>query len=122
MPGLRPSPGNTRLSVDHDHAIANWPIECKKIHNQLWWATPANISNPNSALSFSCDARTKPLARAAVKAILLRISTRGILCWGCNAGLQKFQDDPIRLHKAAEYLDEYYEFLNGTKDSRNGFK
>lgn len=30
--------------------------------------------------------------------------TRGILCWKCNKGLGGFQDDPVLLDRALEYL------------------
>lgn len=30
---------------------------------------------------------------------------RGILCWYCNAGLQRYDDNPVLLRRAADYLD-----------------
>ena len=30
---------------------------------------------------------------------------RGLLCANCNRGLRWFYDDPVKLRKAAEYLD-----------------
>lgn len=32
--------------------------------------------------------------------------TRGLVCWECNRGLAVFRDDPARLRRAADYLDE----------------
>lgn len=30
---------------------------------------------------------------------------RGLLCWRCNTGLQKFSDESVRMRKAAEYIE-----------------
>ena len=112
------SPGTNSLHVDHDHAIAGWKILSTKIADKIWEAWP---ENGTGRLAFKARGRTKPEARRNVKLILKRLSVRGILCWGCNAGLKKYQDDPIRIHKVAEYLDEYYAFVVGDINTRNGF-
>lgn len=31
---------------------------------------------------------------------------RGLLCWRCNASLQKFRDNPVLMRKAADYVEQ----------------
>ena len=112
-------PGARSLHIDHYHEIANWKITSQKLGVKRWEARPETLIG--SRLDFRCYATTKPEARKLAKAKLKRLSVRGILCWHCNAGLKKYQDDPVRIHKIAEYLDEYYEFVNGEGATRNGF-
>lgn len=35
-----------------------------------------------------------------------RTRIRGLLCWRCNASLQKFKDDPVLMRKAADYVEQ----------------
>jgi hypothetical protein len=116
--GCHRPPGTRSLHVDHSHEIEQWKIATKRIKGG-WVAWP---ENGKGRLDFSQERRTKVQARTAVKKILKRISCRGILCWHCNAGLKRYDDDPFRFHNIADYLDEYEFFLDGTTDERNGFK
>ncbi len=118
------TPKTKPLHLDHDHKIQNWKItSVKDIDEWIAWpyGTASEYPNHPIRLSFNCIGRTKPEARAKVKARLKRLSSRGILCWGCNAGLAKFYDNAGRLQKAAAYLWEYENFLDGTLTETNGF-
>ena len=35
-----------------------------------------------------------------------RKRVRGLLCWRCNASLQKFKDDPVLMRKAANFVEQ----------------
>ena len=110
-------PGARALHVDHDHKVENWKIVSVKDMNS-WKAYPEGL---RGILNFMEYGKTKPEARAKVKARLKRLSCRGILCWSCNSGLKKFQDDHARLTKAGLYLWEYQNFLDGNLAETNGF-
>ena len=60
-------------------------------------------------------------ARAKVKVKLKRLSSRGIICFGCNVGLRKFYDRAQRLINAGLYIQEYEKFLVGASNDANGF-
>jgi hypothetical protein len=113
-------PGRSSLHLDHDHNIEKWKIDTDKVlidNKYVWRAWPRT---PFSLRYFEEFGVSKPEARAKVKAKLLRLSSRGLICWSCNAGLQKFRDEPERLYQAAKYLDRYYDFLTGIGNG-NGF-
>ena len=45
--------------------------------------------------------------RKKKKQNLIRDKVRGLLCRWCNVGLKQFQDNPVYLRKAAEYLEKW---------------
>lgn len=102
-------PGTRALAVDHDHAIEKWRVvsikETAGCLEQCWRAWP---EHGVGALYFSETGKTKSEAIRNVKAKLKRLSIRALLCYRCNSGIQRFQDDPQRLRKAAEFLEDYY--------------
>jgi hypothetical protein len=117
-------PATKALHVDHDHAVERWKILSKKT-SEGWCAWPksggADDGGSERKISFVEEGRTKQEARAKVKAKLKRLSARGILCWKCNTALPSFSDDPILMRKAADYLENYYEYLGGKIPSHPNF-
>lgn len=105
-------PGVSRLHVDHDHKIERWKIISKKVGN-LWVSRPLD---GEGRLDFEEVDRLKQVSRLKVKARLLRLSVRAILCWQHNAGIAKFRDNPEHLFKASEFLKNYYLYLDGKKE------
>lgn len=115
---LRP-PVSRNLHVDHDHEVENWKIETKKFTKGRWKAWP---KDGTGRLEFSREGRTKPQAMAAVRKVLRRLSVRGILCWRCNSGLKKYNDNAESMYRASKYLYDYINFMTKLTDERNGFK
>lgn len=113
-------PGTRNLHLDHDHFIEKIKIRSVK-ENGLWRAWPEGRPATASPLNFEEKAKTKPLAIGKVRKRLLRLSARGILCWKCNTGLKKWNDNAKALREAADYLDRYFLFLMG-QDTGEGFK
>jgi hypothetical protein len=46
-------------------------------------------------------------------------SVRGLLCFKCNLGLQRFGDNPDHLRRAADYLERKLAFLQKGSDDKD---
>jgi hypothetical protein len=98
----RHPPGKCRLSVDHDHKIARTKIRAYlEIGKSYWVADAIPYIMPVGGH------KSKKEAVTYVKNKLRRRSVRGILCWRCNSGLQKYSDRPERFEAAAQYLKKF---------------
>lgn len=108
--------------VDHDHKVEKLKIKSIK-SGKKWTAWPSEMPEAPDAkrLLFVEEAKTKPEALAKVRRKLLRLSTRGILCWQCNRAIAKFKDDPDRLSRACLYLLHYKSFLEGLSEKGPAF-
>lgn len=109
-------PTTVSLHVDHNHEIANRKVLSEK-KNGVWWAYPENQAG---IFNFEESAKTKSLAIRAVKRRLLRYSVRGLVCWHCNASIKKLRDSWAIAQNLSKFLFEYYQFLDGRIDKRNG--
>jgi hypothetical protein len=100
-------PGKTRLSVDHDHAVTKTKIT--KTFETDWggWMIGARPY----VMPLGYDDKSDGVAD--VKHKLKRRSVRGILCWRCNSGLQKYSDIPERFDAAAQYLRTFLAIHTG---------
>ena len=116
----RTPPGSRSLHLDHDHTIASRKINSEKINGQ-WSAWPSGEMMSDSPLNFIEKAKTKPAALAKVRKRLKRLSSRGILCWKCNTGLKKWQDNAMWLLEASKYITRYGSFIVGSDRKGNGF-
>jgi hypothetical protein len=95
-----------KLHVEHDHKWKYVKIKlvfCSKFR----FVAEAEYRNT----TYSIAETTKLKAKQAVRRMLQRESVRGRCCWPCNRLIRFAYDDPVRLRKAAEYLERW----NGKK-------
>jgi hypothetical protein len=102
-------PGTRRLHVDHDHSWKKVKVEAdRNCSCDCWHALAVYNGREYKAVEAK-----KSLAIRGVKRQMLRASVRGLLCYPCNAGLQKFVDNPELLRSAADYLARHQSPDNG---------
>ena len=93
--------GTRRLHVDHDLSWKKVRIETMKTRG-AWVAKALYLGN-----LYLEGSEKKSTAVRKIKRLLLKDSVRGLLCYSCNAGLQKFADSPKRFRAAADYLEAH---------------
>jgi hypothetical protein len=96
------TPKKVRLGVDHDHKHMKVRVVAWRDFNEDWTATASYRAH-----QFSAVAASKYLAIKVVRNLLKRASVRGLLCWSCNTGLQKYRDKADVLEAAANYLNQH---------------
>lgn len=106
-------PGKIRLSLDHDHFFDRVKIRVYRDYDDYYWvADAAPFVEPFGGY------KSRKEAKQAIKRMLRRQSVRGLLCFRCNSGLQKFEDSkaPLspaeRFDNAAKYLRQFHEKTN----------
>lgn len=108
-------PKTRRLSVDHDHRLANKSKVLTKKENNRWYAYSPDIN-------YTAIDEKKNKTIKAVKREILRRSVRGLLCWRCNTALQKLGDTPSFFENAAEYLYDYTRHFYSIRENPNNKK
>lgn len=106
-------PGKIRLSLDHDHFFDRIKLIIERLPD---WNFAAFLNKTDA----SCIAigATRKDARKNGRRVLRSRSVRGLLCFRCNSGLQKFEDSkaPLspaeRFDNAAKYLRQFHEKTN----------
>lgn len=98
----KPPKGNKRLHVDHDHKKGREKVYVRKPAGTNVWVAYTDSGVGGGQVFFS-----RKEALDFVRRKVLRLSVRGLLCWRCNTGLQKWRDNPEHLKRAALYLEEY---------------
>lgn len=107
-------PTGRRLHVDHCHNLVKTRINSFRVLPGKWVASIED-------LGIERFGATKSEAIRKTRQALKKRSTRGILCWHCNAGLEKFHDDPEILASAAIYIKNFHSLLGApTRNSTNG--
>lgn len=98
-----PENGQRKLAVDHCHRTAKLKVKAAKIDRFRWeaWVVQNPIINVRSA--------HRSEAVAAVKQLLKKLSTRGLLCSFCNRGLRYYKDSSNTMARAAQYLASFEE-------------
>jgi hypothetical protein len=91
-------PGSVRLHVDHDHTLRYLKVDSFKLGKGKWVAYCGQLDGTGA---------TKSEAIRKVRNHLKTLSVRGILCWGCNAGLKSYADSAQSLASASQYLVRY---------------
>jgi hypothetical protein len=105
--GKPPKEGGRNLHVDHMHTDTK--IVATKEGKKLWYAyNPATQITLNVGVFYG---RTKTEAVKQTKNGTKRLTVRGLLCWLCNTGLKKWNDDSDKLESAAKYIRNYKEKL-----------
>ena len=90
-----------KLATDHDHKWKRAKITSKK--RSSGWKSKAIYRGKE----FVGCGRTKSLALKDIKQKLKRRSVRGLICWPCNRALRAWNDDPVKMKVAAEYLERW---------------
>jgi hypothetical protein len=91
------------LSVDHDHKFDHIKVETFKRADGDWFAQ-ATVRPEFVVIG---EGQGKSDAIASVRRQLKYYSVRGALCNFCNRGLKFYNDDPVRLFNAAQYLQQH---------------
>lgn len=92
-------PGKLPLSVDHDHRVHYHKVKTVR-ETTGWRAEMCELGIVRRALR-----RNEAIREVREEA--KRLSCRGLLCWRCNTGLQKFSDSSAHLRAGAEYLEAH---------------
>lgn len=99
-----------RLAVDHDHAYKRVAIKSFKYGSNFkspeangWYAAATYLLSNLEAGPF----KTKSEAVRELRSKLKKQSCRGLLCSHCNRGLRYYQDCPVRMASAADYLRKH---------------
>lgn len=94
-------PKSKSLHVDHDHT--SHKVKVKTERSGDGWQAHGRYKG---AVYFAWG-RKKPEAIKEVRLKIRKASVRGLLCWKCNTGLQKWHDDPVLMEKASAYIRKF---------------
>jgi hypothetical protein len=99
-------PTGRSLHLDHEHKFRYAKIRTTKTPNGWLAQTKDDINLFKFHVEFV--RKTKSEAIQAVRHELLRLSSRGLVCWACNSLLRWGSDKPEVLRSAAKYLEDFY--------------